>query len=65
MKAIIKTNTNEYFTLLGTPHFTTNKEIAQRFTSDIDAMLCTEQYIDSNEGFEVFGMIDTNIVEIN
>jgi len=64
MYAIINPETNQYFSLLNGPHFTSNKEVAQRFDGETDAMLCTEQYIDSNEGFEAFGMIYTEIVTL-
>ena len=65
MKVIINTETKEYFSLLGAPHFTRNVSIAQRFDNETDAVLCTEQYIDSTEGFEAFGMIDTQVININ
>lgn len=59
---IINPATEEYFTMLGTPHFTTNKAIAQRFDSAEAATLCTEQEIDSSKGFDKFGMIFTEVV---
>jgi hypothetical protein len=65
MKAIITPETNQYFSLLGSPHFTSNVEIAQRFLRDYDAHICIESEIDSNEGFEKFGMIFCEIVTIN
>lgn len=64
MKAIQNPTTNQYFTLLDHPHFTSNVDIAQRFANDTDATLCIEQFIDSDEGFESFGMIDIKIVNI-
>lgn len=65
MYAIINSDTNEYFSLLNGGMFTSNVEIAQRFNTERDAVLCTEQYIDSNEGFEAFGMIFTDIITLN
>lgn len=64
MLAIINSETNQYFSLLGGPNFTDNKEIAQRFENETQATLCIEQIIDSNEGFETFGMIFTEIVTL-
>ena len=40
--------TGKYFSLLGSPHFTDNVEIAQRFDSENDAVLCEEQHIFNN-----------------
>lgn len=51
-----------YFSMLGSDHFTHNKDIAQRFETVEDAQACTEQNIDSNEGFKAFGMIFTEII---
>lgn len=65
MYAIINSETKQYFSLLNGGLFTDNVEIAQRFSTAHDAMLCTEQRIDSNEGFEAFGMIFTDIVTLN
>lgn len=61
---IINPENTRYFSLLNGGLFTDNIEIAQRFNSEHDAMLCTEQYIDSTEGFETFGMIDTQIIKL-
>lgn len=65
MYAIINSDTKEYFSLLDAGMFTSNIEIAQRFNTESDAMLCIEQHIDSNEGFEAFGMVITDIIIIN
>lgn len=43
--------------------FTDNFEIVSRFKSEGEAMLCIENYIDSNEGFERFGMIDCEVIK--
>lgn len=65
MYAIINSDTKQYFSLLGAGMFTSNIEIAQRFNTENDAMFCIEQHIDSNEGFETFGMIFTDIITLN
>lgn len=64
MKAIINSVTKEYFSTYHYPHFTKNKEIANRYITDRQAMESTELLIDGNDGFEMFGMIDTEIVDI-
>lgn len=43
--------------------FTDNFEIVSRFESEVDAMGIIENYIDSNEGFERFGMIDCEVLK--
>lgn len=50
--------TGKYFSLLGSGHFTKNKEIAQRFDSEIDVMLCIEQCIDGIEDYEKFNSFE-------
>lgn len=42
---------DKFFSLLGSPHFTENIEIAQRFDSEEDAILCEEQYIFTDPAF--------------
>ena len=64
MYVIVNTENNQYFSLINGGLFTDNIEIAQRFNTERDAMLCTEQYIDSTEGFNTFGMIDTQIINL-
>lgn len=64
MYTIINSETNQYFSLLNGGLFTDNVELAQRFNTERDAILCTEQYIDSDEGFEAFGMINTQIITL-
>lgn len=50
---VITDNTSGlYFSMLGSNHFTDNMEIAQRFSSEADAILCEEEHIHSMEEFE-------------
>jgi DNA repair protein RadC len=60
MKVITNTN-GEYFSLLGSPHFTNNPEIAQEFPNDKVGMLAIEEYIDSD--YERFGMMDCKVTD--
>jgi hypothetical protein len=64
MYTIINSETKQYFSLINGGLFTDNVELAQRFDTEQDAMLCTEQHIDSTEGFKAFGMIDTQIINL-
>lgn len=43
--------------------FTDNFEIVSRFETEAEAMACIENHIDSNEGFERFGMIECEVVK--
>lgn len=51
------------FRLNDTPFFTSNFEIVSRFETAKDAQLCIENSIDSNDGFDLFGAIDCEVVK--
>ena len=65
MKTIIDIKTGKFFSLLGSPHFTENKNIAQRFDNNLEAEICIEMHIDSDDGFDLLGMVFTEVVDIN
>lgn len=64
MYIIKNLNEGNYFSFrISEPSFfTDNFEIVSRFESEGEAMKCIENYIDSNEGFERFGMIECEVV---
>jgi len=63
MYAIQKTETQAYFSLMGSPHFTYNEGIITLFDTEEHATLCIEHHIDAEQGFETFGMIDCEVVK--